>query len=99
MKFRLELELENDAMKTAEDIENALTALVKSQRLTRYVGSNRIISKIDGAMILTKTATRPANGNSQGSFRRTERCIRPILGRCPPAGLSHGTRQLSDIFV
>jgi hypothetical protein len=62
MKFRLELELENDAMKTAEDIENALTALVKSQRLTRYVGGNRIISKIDGAMILDK------NGNTTGKW-------------------------------
>lgn len=62
MKFRLELELENDAMQTAKDIENALTALVKSQRLTLYVGSNRIISKIDGAMILDK------NGNTAGKW-------------------------------
>ena len=62
MKFQLELELVNDAMQTAEDIENALTALVKSQRLTRYVDETRIIRKPDGANI------RDENGNTVGKW-------------------------------
>lgn len=41
MKFTLEIELGNDAMQTAENIQDALTKLVKSQRLTRYIGGDR----------------------------------------------------------
>jgi hypothetical protein len=61
MRFQLEIELGNDAMQTAEDIQDALTKLVKSQRLTRYVGSDRL-SKIDGGKIMDE------NGNTVGKW-------------------------------